>query len=60
MRTQSTTLITVLSETMVKNLTTQVKETLAFGFNNNKTFSTADLWNIQRQRKNMVTRRRFL
>ncbi len=60
MRTQSTTLFTALSETMVKNLTTQVKETLAIGFHSNKTFSTADLWNIQRQRKNMVTRRRFL
>jgi hypothetical protein len=62
MKTQSTSLFTHLSKTIVKNLTTQVKETLATGFNmhKGKTFSTADLWNIQRQGKNMLSRRRFI
>jgi hypothetical protein len=59
MKMQSTSLFAHLSKTMVKNLTAQVKETLAIGFNmsSGKTFSTADLWNIQRQRKSLVTRR---
>ena len=43
----------------VENLTQVVKETLAIGFvaNQTKTFTTLDLWNIHRQRKNLAYRR---
>jgi hypothetical protein len=48
-----------ISKTHVKNLTREVKETLAVDFehNPNKTFCVADMWNIQRQRKNRTQRR---
>lgn len=56
MKTQ-TTLLTTLSKEQVKQLTTQVKETLAAGFNSNeKIFSAADMWNIQRRRKTISIR----
>lgn len=58
---QSTVLLTGLSPEKVKELTKEVKETLAFGYNKNlnRGFSAADLWNIQRQRKSLSTRRGF-
>ena len=61
MRTQTTSLINKLSKETVKNLTNEVKETLAYGFNSNhtKTFSAAELWNIQRQRRSINIRRGF-
>jgi len=61
MKTQSTNLFAQLSEATVKNLTTEVKETLAFGYNKSqpKTFSAAELWNIQRQRRSLGSRRGF-
>jgi len=61
MRTQTTSLINKLSKETVKNLTNEVKETLAYGFNNSqtRTFSSADLWNIQRQRRSINVRRGF-
>lgn len=61
MRTQTTTLFTNLSKETVKNLVTEVKETLAYDINNgqHKTFSSADLWNIQRQRRVFNIRRSF-
>jgi hypothetical protein len=43
-----------LSKTEIKELTTQVKETLA---PNTRNFSAADLWHIQRQRRVFRTRR---
>lgn len=61
MRTQSSNLFGQLSKATVKNLTTEVKETLAFGFSTSKTktFSAAELWNIQRQRRSLGSRRGF-
>ena len=50
-----------MSNLEVKDLTTVVKETLDFGYCNkqHKTFSAADLWNIQRQRRSFNLRRGF-
>ncbi|HPH84768.1 MAG TPA: hypothetical protein PLC48_04885 [Ferruginibacter sp.] len=60
MKTQSNTLLAELSKTQVENLTNQVKETLAIGYNAGaKTFSSADLWNIQKQRRTFLSRRSF-
>ena len=61
MKTQSNNLFAQVSKETVKELTTEVKETLAFGYNNssNKTFSAAELWNIQRQRRSLGSRRGF-
>jgi hypothetical protein len=59
MKKQSETLFTQISNQQVNNLTTIVKETLATGISMvpGKTFSAADLWNIQRQKKSMLQRR---
>ena len=61
MKMQSTTLFSQISKDEVETLTMEVKETLALGYNQNqsKTFSAAELWNIQRQRKSINQRRRF-
>lgn len=42
-----------------KELTTIVKETIAAGFSQSRVFSTADLWNIQRRSRTMLSRRNF-
>lgn len=59
MKMQSNRLLSPLSEGGIINLTTEVKEILATGFKKtqNRILSTADLWNIQRQRKARVLRR---
>lgn len=59
MKKQSKTLFTQIDEDQYKTMTTVVNETLASGFNqhSNKIFSTADLWNIQRQKRTTVQRR---
>jgi hypothetical protein len=59
MKRQSNTLFTYLSNEQVNNLTSIVKETLAKGVSpiSSKTFSAADLWNIQRQKKGLLQRR---
>lgn len=59
MKKQSGTLFTSLGKTTVSNLTTIVDETLATGFtvNKSKVFSAADLWNIQRNKKSLLSRR---
>jgi len=56
MKKQSNTLFAYLSNEQVNNLTSIVKETLAKGVNPipSKTFSAADLWNIQRQKKSII------
>lgn len=61
MKTASENLFSQISKTEVDNLTTQVKETLAMGYaqSGTKTFSAAELWNIQRQRRTFVQRRAF-
>lgn len=58
MKTQ-TNLFQEISKAGINNLTQQVKETLAIGYNDVKQFSVADLWNIQRQRKALRSRRGF-
>lgn len=59
MKIQSNKLLSPLSEEKIINLTTEVKEILATGLSRtqNKILSTADLWNIQRQRKARALRR---
>lgn len=59
MKIQQQNLLAPLSEETMKELTTEVKEVLATGFvkNNPRLFSSAELWNIQRQRKMRVQRR---
>ena len=61
MKTQTSNLLNQLNQTEVKELTTVVKETLDFGncHNQHKTFSAADLWNIQRNRRSFSIRRGF-
>lgn len=64
MKTQLTNLFASISKTEMADLTTEVKETLALGFDHknkiNKTFSAAELWNIQRQHRSISQRRRFV
>jgi len=59
MKKQSNILFTKFSKETLSDLTKEIRETLATGFNRpqQKTFTVADLWNIQRQRKGMVQRR---
>lgn len=59
MKIQSNKLLSPLSEEKIINLTTEVKEILATSLSRtqNKILSTADLWNIQRQRKARALRR---
>lgn len=59
MKKQSTNLFTQISIEQLDILTTVVKETLATGYSVPKTkiFTTADLWNIQRQAKSRTQRR---
>jgi hypothetical protein len=61
MQTKSTSLFNQMSRSETDRLTTQVKETLALDHNtSSKTFSAAELWNIQRQHKTITQRRRFV
>ena len=55
MKKQTENTITILSKKDVENLTKVVKETLSIA--RPKTFSTADLWNIQRRSRTMFQRR---
>lgn len=60
MNTQNKSLFTAMSKNETKELTTIVKETLAFGVvNHEKHFTAADLWNIQRQKRSLGQRRNF-
>ena len=58
MNTTNTNLFTTISKAETKNLTTAVDEALASMLNNNKPFTAAEMWNIQR-RKRSFTQRRF-
>lgn len=62
MKTQLTNLLSPVSKADVRNLTTEVKETLAKVFSNRQTpvFSAAQLWNIQRQHVSLIRKRRFV
>ena len=59
MKTQTINFLSPLSIREFKNLTIQVKETLMMNCkkSNHKIFSSAELWNIQKQRKNLTTRK---
>lgn len=60
MKTQNTNLLIQLNKTELTNLTQEVKETVATeNLVITKTFSSADLWNIQRTRRSRVVRRHF-
>lgn len=54
----NTSLFTSINEKDLVTLTSETKETIAFGFiNRTSNFTTADLWNIQRQAKPRNQRR---
>ncbi len=60
MKKNSKTLFARLGENEVDKLATIVEETIALDFHPvqpKKTFTAADMWNIQRQRKSPVQRR---
>jgi hypothetical protein len=57
MKKQNENTINILTKKDVETLTRVVKETLAIA--RPKTFSTADLWNIQRKSRTMVSRRYY-
>ena len=61
MKIQLNNLFSPISKTQLETLVTEVKETLAIGYKHtkHKTFSAAELWNIQRQRKSINYRRGF-
>ena len=54
-------LLDSLTNNEIKNLTLQIRETVASGFINQKRriFSAAELWNIQRTKKNVSFRRNY-
>lgn len=54
-------LLETLTNNEIKNLTIEVRETIAQGFKEEKkrVFSAADLWNIQRQKRNLLGRRLY-
>ncbi|MEO7209550.1 MAG: hypothetical protein ABIY35_01290 [Chitinophagaceae bacterium] len=51
-----------LNANEINQLTSEVKETIAFHFNRpmTKQFCAADLWNIQKNKRHAVRSRRFL
>ncbi|MEP7164961.1 MAG: hypothetical protein ABI741_09705 [Ferruginibacter sp.] len=50
-----------MSREELEKMTKEVKETLAFEcLHQNKNFSSADLWNIQRRRKSISPRRNYV
>jgi hypothetical protein len=59
MKLQSNTLLENLAKEDLKNLTIQVKETLAKEFKSEKKriFSAAQFWDIQRRRRNLYSKR---
>ena len=59
MKRQSNTPFAQISSEDLRNLITIVKETVATctNINSEKTFTAAELWNIQRQKKSLYKRR---
>ena len=59
MKLQSSNLLENLTRQELKFLTAEVKETVTQNFTKERkrVFSAADFWNIQRQRKNLFTKR---
>ena len=63
MRTQSINQIKNLIKSEVRIITAQVKETLAYNYPKEmkrKVFSAAELWDIQKRGRTMMSRRRFI
>ena len=60
MKKQTTNQFSPISKEQTEKLTTVVKETIALGLNQVRTFSTADLWNIQRRSRTLLSRRSFV
>lgn len=59
MNTQNNHLLKSISKEETKRLTTVVNETIAFDVNVVKSFTAADLWNIQRSRRSSLQRRHY-
>ena len=59
MKLQSNTLLETLTKNEIKFLTTVVKETVCNNFTKlrKRNFTAADLWNIQRRKKNLFIKR---
>jgi hypothetical protein len=60
MKTTSTTAFIALSKIEIKQLTYQVAETLATDASHAKSFTAANLWNIQRGRRTARVQRRHM
>lgn len=52
-------ILATLSINETKKLTIVVDETLAYFANQKKTFTAAEMWNIQRRKKGVMVRRHF-
>lgn len=61
MKLQSNNLLENLTRTELKNLTTEVKETVLINFKKERkrVFSAAQLWDIQRRRKNVYVQKLY-
>lgn len=59
MKLQSNSLLETLTEKEIKFLTTEVKETLCTNFikERKRDFTAADLWDIQRRKRNLFSRK---
>lgn len=60
MKKQTTNQFSPISKEQTEKLTTVVKETIALGLKQVRIFSTADLWNIQRRGRTIMSRRSFV
>jgi hypothetical protein len=59
MKTTTNRLKVTISRKELEVMTGEVKETLALDYNRHKSFTSIDLWNIQRQRKQTTVRRNY-
>ncbi len=59
MKKQTTNQFSPISKEQTEKLTTVVKETIALGLSQVRSFSAADLWNIQRRGRTMMSRRNY-
>jgi len=59
MKKQTTNQFSPITKEQTEKLTTVVNETLALDIHPTKIFSTADLWNIQRRGRTMMSRRSY-
>ena len=59
MKKQSTTQFSQISKSETEKLTTVVNETIAHGVIPVRIFSSAELWNIQRRGRTMMSRRNY-